>query len=203
MKPCPELLKVIEPAYAPCVHFGGACSSLRWDPDKGHIPRGFLGATSGLAAVKLVLVFAEPGDPHIEQEESYASTYEYSLQCMRGGKDQFHRNVRLILDLCFPDESIEAQMEKTWMTESLLCSAPKESGAVAASAWRACTSSYLKPQLELLSHAVVAALGSKASSRISSIGVPFIAAAAAAPPGCNFKGSRESWQRVADAVRHR
>ena len=48
----------------------------------------------------------------------------------------------------------------------------------------------------------MAALGSKDQKHIASIGVPFIDAAAAAP-GCNRKDSRESWQRVADAVRHK
>jgi len=201
MKPCQELLKIIEPAYAPCLHFSGACRSLRWDPEKGHIPRGFIGATGRPEDVRLVLVFAEPGNPHLERNESFDSALDYTFECMRNGKDQFHRNVRLILDLCFPGESFESQMAKTWMTESLLCSAPIESGSVAASAWRACSSTYLKPQLDLLTGAVVAALGSKAQSRISSIGIPFMAAAAAAPPGCNFKGARESWQGIADAVR--
>lgn len=201
MNPCQELLKIIEPAYAPCPHFSGACQSLRWDPDQGHVPRGFVGATNRPEDVRLVLVFAEPGDPHVARRESLATSLKYTFECMRNGTDQFHRNVRLILDLCFPAESFESQLTKTWMTESVLCSAPLEGGSVVASAWRTCSATYLKPQLNVLTNAVVAALGAKAQKRLSSIGIRFIAAAAAAPPGCNFKGARESWQAIADAVR--
>ena len=56
MKPCSELLTIIEPAYAPCRNFADACSSLVWAPDKGHVPRGFLEATDTLGEVELVLV---------------------------------------------------------------------------------------------------------------------------------------------------
>jgi len=95
-------------------------------------------------------------------------------------------------------------MKKTWMTESVLCAAPQEGGRVATSAWRACTDTYLKPQLELLhkkNNAVVAALGKKAAERIDSIGgIQFIPAFAAAPPGCNRIGAMESWKKIADAV---
>jgi uracil-DNA glycosylase len=127
----------------------------------------------------------------------------YTYQCMKNGTDLFHRNVRKILDMCFPGESFDVQMQKTWMTESLLCSAPKESGAVAASAWRACSTCYLKPQINLLPKAVVVALGSKAQTRLKSLDIPFLKAGAAAPPGCNFKGVKESWQEAATELEAR
>lgn len=79
-----------------------------------------------------------------------------------------------------PEDSFDSQLRKTWMTESLLCSAPKEGGSVKASSWRARTNCYLKPQLDLLSHAFVVALGSKAKSRLKPIGIPFFPARAAA-----------------------
>jgi hypothetical protein len=201
MKPCHELMKIIDPAYAPCVYFKGACQSLRWAPECGHIPRGYLGATGSLEEVRLVLVFAEPGDPHdSKRRETMSTSLEYTYQCMKNGTDRFHRNVRLILDLCFPEDPFDAQLRKTWMTESLLCSAPKESGAVTATAWRTCSATYLKPQLALLPNAVVVALGAKARTRLASLGVPYMEAAAAAPPGCNFKGAVESWHKVAAAL---
>lgn len=201
MKPCREVRKILEPAYAPCEHFQGACKSLCWAPDIGHVPRGYLGATGTLSEIRLVLVFAEPGDPHdSERHESMDTSLAYTYECMKNGTDLFHRNVRGILDLCFPEDSFDAQLRKTWLTESLMCSAPVESGKVASTAWRACTTSYLKPQLSLMPNAIVAALGSKARDRLKSIGVDFIAAGAAAPPGCNFAGVRESWQQIAAAV---
>ncbi|MCP2067584.1 UNVERIFIED_ORG: hypothetical protein J2Y84_002910 [Pseudomonas reinekei] len=204
MKPFGELLSIVEPAYAPCSNFTGACSSLAWAPEKGHVPRGFLGATGTAGEVELVLVFAEPGDPHFtDRHETMETALEYTYQCMKNGTDLFHRNVRYILDLCFPEEPFDCQLRKTWMTESLLCSAPKEGGSVKASAWRACSACYLNPQLELLSQALVVALGSKAQSRLKSIGIPFFAAGAAAPPGCNFSGARNSWRLAAMTLQER
>ena len=204
MKPCRELLTIIEPAYAPCRNFADACSSLVWAPHKGQVPRGFLGATGSLREVELVLVFAEPGDPHDEEKhESMDTSLDYTYRCMKLGTDQFHRNVRHILNLCFPEDSFDSQLCKTWMTESLLCSAPKEGGSVKASSWRACAACYLKPQLDLLSQAFVVALGSKAQSRLKSIGIPFFPAGAAAPPGCNFPSAKSSWDEVAKILRER
>lgn len=203
MKPCSEVLRILEPAY-PCSNFHGACSSMRWDPENGYIPRGFLGATRTPRAVELVLVFAEPGDPHLGEEHSgYASAVEHSYQCMRLGQDQFHRNVRLILDLCFPNMPFDLQLERVWMTESVLCSAKVEGGAVPAIAWRACGSAFLSQQLALFPEALVVALGSKAAARLSALGVEYLKATAAAPPGCNHRGALESWHSIASALRQR
>ena len=204
MRPCSELLTIIEPAYAPCRNFADACSSLVWAPDKG--PRSSWLSRSdwhpwggGTGAC-----FAEPGDPHdVEKHETMDTSLEYTYQCMKFGTDLFHRNVRYILNLCFPEDSFDSQLRKTWMTESLLCSEPKEGGSVKASSWRACTNCYLKPQLDLLSQAFVVALGSKAKSRLKSIGIPFFPAGAAAPPGCNFLGVRNSWNEAAMILRER
>lgn len=204
MKPCKELLDIIEPAYAPCCNFAGACNSLIWAPERGFVPRGFLGATGSASEVELVLVFAEPGDPHYtEVHETMDTALEYTYQCMRFGTDLFHRNVRHILNLCFPEDPFDSQLRKTWMTESLLCSAPEEGGSVKASSWRACSARYLKPQLDVLSQAFVVALGRKAQSRLKSIGIPFFEAGAAAPPGCNFPGARDSWRQAAMTLRER
>ncbi|TBN36163.1 hypothetical protein EYC95_24815 [Pseudomonas sp. BGI-2] len=120
---------------------------------------------------------------------------------MKNGTDLFLRNVRYILDLCFPGESFDDQLRKTWMTESLLCSAPEEGKSVKASCWRACSSCYLTPQLDLLSDAFIVALGTKAQTRLRSLGLHFFPAAAASPPGCNFTGSRDSWREAATILR--
>jgi hypothetical protein len=67
--PCPELLEVLLPAYRPCRNFAGTCEGRvgstpeGWRPEKGHVPRGFIGAFGTLDDVKLVLVVAEPADP--------------------------------------------------------------------------------------------------------------------------------------------
>ena len=200
----PELKRLLLGAYQPCPGFGGTCHDMRWNPQAGHVPRGFCGAAGELSEVALVLVVAEPGDPHdaevhpAEPEAALKSTYDYTYKCIRGGKDQYHRNIRAILDLCFPGQGFDDQMRRTWMTESVLCSAPKEGGTVRSAVGKACRSLYLERQLSMFPNAVVAALGSKAQSRLK--GLPFIAAKAAAPPGCNFRGARESWEAVAAAV---
>ena len=88
MTPCKELLEIIEPAYAPCSNFAGACNSLIWAPERGLVPRGFLGATGSASEVELVLVFAEPGDPHYtEMHETMDASLEYTYQCMKLGTD--------------------------------------------------------------------------------------------------------------------
>jgi len=203
----PVLRQLLIRAYQPCPEFGGACRDMRWKPAAGHVPRGFCGAMGELSEVDLVLVMAEPGDPHDKEshpadpEEAITSAYDYAYRCYASGKDQYHRNVRTILDLCFPGLTFDEQMRRTWMTESVLCSAAKEGGAVPKPVEAACRSRYLEGQLALFPSAVVVALGGKAAKRIK--GRAYMSAFAAAPPGCNFKGARESWEAVGAAVRQR
>lgn len=105
--PCKELIDVLLPAYQPCAGFKGACESMKWSPGEGHIPRGFCGATGKISDVELVLIMAEPGDPHSAEEysskklpqEMFSAVADYAYQCYQNGTDLFHRNVRGILDL--------------------------------------------------------------------------------------------------------
>ena len=63
--PVKEIIDILLPAYSPCSGFEGACRRMAtWDPQKGHVPRGFVGATSSLEEVEVVLLVAEPGDPY-------------------------------------------------------------------------------------------------------------------------------------------
>lgn len=90
------------------------------------------------------------------------------------------------------------------MTESVLCSATKEGGSVSAAAARECGKRYLAAQLELLPHALIVALGRKAENRLRDIGFTnFLYAFAVAPPGCNFSGARESWERIPIEIRRK
>lgn len=200
-----ELKEILIPAYSPCEGFSGVCGSMRWDPTEGHVPRGFLGASGNLKEIELVLVFAEPGDPHDDEVHSgIESAHEKAMRAFSEGTDLFHRNVRLILNLCWPGLSFEEQMKKTWMTESVLCSAPVESGPVRTACERNCGYRYLLPQIKLLNHCVIAALGAKARDRMRAIGIEsFIPAVSAAPPGCNIKKARSSWQAIADEIHKR
>ncbi len=200
-----RLAAIIAPAYLPCAGFTEPCRQMRYLPGAGHVPRGYLGATGSLDEVELVLVFAEPGDPQPdEQHTGFASAYAYATEGFAKGIDQFHRNVRWILAQCWPHLSFRDQLRRVWLTESVLCSAPIESGSVPVVCERECAKRYLVPQLDLFHGRVIAALGSKAARRMQRAGVSgFIAASAAAPPGANKPGARESWTRIADAVKGR
>lgn len=212
--PNAQLLDIFEEACRPCVEFEGRCTSMRWAPEEGHVPRGFVGATGSLSEVELVLVVAEPGDP--KPSESYASDQSprkilksacrFVHEGFAKGRDQYHRNLRSIMNLCFPKAGLETQLRRTWITESVLCSAGKEGGHVPATVCRACGSRYLKRQLDLFSDPVIGALGNKAQERIRKY-VPgtcsddFVEGYSPAPPGCNFEGAEESWHEIKHRVR--
>jgi len=200
-----RLKQILLPAYKPCQGFSDACQKMRWRPEQGHVPRGFLGATGSIEDVELVLVFAEPGDPHFDEVHSGIDTaYCKAMKAFSEGTDLFHRNVRHILNMCWPDISFEEQLRRTWMTESVLCSAPQESGPVSSLCSRYCANMYLIPQLQLFNGCVVGALGAKARDRLKAAGVKeYIPAIAAAPPGCNLSDAESSWRAIADAVHKR
>jgi hypothetical protein len=211
--PAGALLQVLEPAYGPCAGFATACKDkARWSPVEGHVPRGFCGAAGGVDEVRLILVCAEPGDPHAEESHEGGGTApgrlesasRYAWEGFKTGKDQFHRNVRKVLDLCWPDSDFDTQMRLTWITDSVLCSAQAEGGRVSIKVERECGHRYLIPQLGLFTGAIVAALGRKAQHRLTRAGVTdFIAVGSVAPPGCNNSGVAESWERLGMIVRER
>lgn len=197
----PRLISILSPAYAPCQGFAEECIEMRWRPDAGHVPRGFSGACGNLEEVEVVIVVAEPGDPHrLEKHTGLESAYKYAWQCFENSKDLYHRNFRYFVNLCFPNVTFYEQMKKVWLTESVLCSAPLETGPLRSKGAEYCIERYLLPQLRLFPNAKVVAFGGKAQSRLKGK-VLFHSARALAPPGCNHKGSRESWQQVAEMIR--
>ncbi|MDE0241072.1 MAG: hypothetical protein OXQ84_12910 [bacterium] len=207
--PAIELLDILEPAYAPCEAFRGACAgTATWLPQRGHAPRGFLGATGRVDDIELVLLVAEPGNPHAHSrfgpdllpQSLIAQAVDDTYRCFRDGVDLFHRNMRRILDLAFPGLALDDQLRRAWITNTYLCSAPEEAGNVPAAASIACGGTYLRAQLELLPDAPVIALGRKAHERVKRLGsaIPDLAnrlfsAYAASPPGCNRRGAYSSW----------
>ena len=170
----------------------------------GHVPRGFYGALGKLAEVELILVFAEPGDPHHgEQHSGLQSAFSYAGHAVGTSKNSFHKNVRLILDSCWPELGFAEQMRKTWMTESVLCSSLSEGGSVPMIAARAYGNRHLKKQIELMSAALAVARGGKAAKRLRAIGVEnFPAVWAAAPPGANRQGAHKSWGVIPEALNY-
>lgn len=205
MKLNPNLSSILAPAYVPCVEFQRACTEMRWKPGQGHVPRGFCGATGALEDVELVLVFAEPGDPQeAECHTGLESAYIYATSGFATGKDIFYQNVRKILGMCWPNLAFEQQMQKVWLTESVLCSAKKEGGSVSAAASRACGKRYLLAQLSLFPKALVVALGTKAQKRLGDLGgINFISATAVAPPGCNRREAMPSWELISRELQRR
>ena len=136
----PSLVKILEPAYGPCAEFGGACKNImRWCPTSGHVPRGFYGAIGSQFEVELILVVSEPGDPHPgEVHTGLNSAYDYAGKVLCAGQDKYHRNLKQIFDLCWPNEPIERHLRKVWLTESVLCSAKTEGANVPKSSELAC-----------------------------------------------------------------
>lgn len=212
-----EFRAVLRPAFEPCPHLRGSCLDVaRWDPDAGHVPRGFVGAYGRAEDVKLVLLTAEPGDPldgeffsngspELTLQETIDGYYDI-LNITRNTKGPswlFTKKLRELLDLCWPNMTLEEQLSRTWITDTVLCSAPTESGPVERRVETACANSYLKRQLALVPDALVVALGRKAFARCQRIGVNALKAFSIAPPGCNYKKARTSWEAVAEELRRR
>jgi hypothetical protein len=212
--PHPALVEMLAPAYGPCPHFrcqGGACKDAVWNPAAGHIPRGFLGATGALEDVRLVMVFAEPGHPYADMDFSHATTPEALIaECTahshsrRSGAnakgftgDVFHRNVEWFIEQCFPGASAAEKSRRVWQTEGRLCSVPDEIGK---SDSAPCAETYLTRQFALLSHATWVAFGSKAQRTMRRLALPHVAAYALAPPGCNHRPARPTWEAAIHAV---
>jgi hypothetical protein len=206
--PIKELRDILLPAFGPCSGFQGACRSMRWKPERGHVPRGFCGATGALREVQLVLVVAEPGDPHADEvyapqaspSKLFKKVCRYVYGCFAHGTDQFHRNVRHILDHCWPDLSFDRQLRRAWIAESVLCSASVECGSVPLVVHRNCLDLYLDRELALFPKATVVALGSKAHHRMQPLRRPFLRVGSVAPPGCNQERVKESWEDIYAAV---
>src|SRR6266851_5773073 len=117
---CSELREVLLPAYAPCTNFKGTCEQhCVWNPPKGHVPRGFGGATAALDAVRLVIVAAEPGNPAdgesyegppsqmLSDSTIFFTTFLMANNLRRKGRPApFHRSLAYLLDLCWPNHTI-------------------------------------------------------------------------------------------------
>jgi len=183
--PAAELLAVLRPSLEPCAEFDGACrGETRWAPERGHIPRGWIGATGSLAEVRLVLVTAEPGDPAdgegsagAKPDEALRSHHDFAYAALeadnlrRGGRAvPFQRNLRLLIDYCWPGLAFREQMRSTWILPTVLCSASVSGAPMPRLVEQACGVRYLFPQMRLLNSAFVIALGGKAKERLQRAG---------------------------------
>lgn len=191
-------MRILERAYR-CHGFDGPCNALTWDPATGHAPRGFGGATGTPGDVQIVLVATQPPPPNPEDSLEIEATPFGMIEtiCHRTylrlseRRDQYHSNLRFILDQFFPGHPFEEQMRRSWITQSVLCSVPGDDDMPPAAS-RECRQNYLDRELELFANARVLALGIAAQKRLK--GYPgLIEAGDPAPPGCNQRGVRESW----------
>lgn len=200
------------PAFHPCGGFASPCTTMRWIPEVGHVPRGFCGAEGGLEDVRLVMVTAEPGDPYDDENHDADGTPEGRLRSSMAfvrfhheqGRDRYHVNFRDCVDRFWPGLSFADRMKRTWITDSVLCSAEKEMGAVPMAVELHCARTHLLRQLALFPRATVVALGNKAQQRLRQAGVvDFLAAGSPAPPGGNQDRAHTSWSEAAAEFRRR
>lgn len=199
-----QLQALMESAYQPCKNFS-VCPEAKWKPEAGHIPRGILGATGALEDVEIVMVFAEPGHPHLKEtygpsqdpSDLLGQAMDYIFESYRDGTDLFHRNVRAFLDSLFPGKSFEEQLRFVWLTEGRLCSVENEIGGLRD---KTCSQTFLVNQIQLFPNATVAAFGGKAQKYLKGLGLAHVGAYAMSPPGANRKKAKETWELVKQAV---
>lgn len=210
-----ELSTILEPAYQPCVHLiSGVCKdTCAWQPDRGLVPRGFGGAIAAADMVRLVLVTSEPGDPG-DDERYEGSAGDMMLQAMdyrvkylnRGGLrrngrgEPFTQNLLAILDLCWPELHIDRQLERTWLTNAVKCSAPESGGSFRRAIEKVCVETYLKRELALFPHAFVIALGDKARERLQRSGIRYDITAKH-PSARPISNPKDGWRTAALAFR--
>ena len=221
--PCPELKEILLRAFSPSDSHAGYClHDAPWIPEAGHVPRGFVGALGSLDEVELVLVTAEPGNPAKRKyrgapaDEKYsvsfpldrlglmAQTCEYTFVAYEKWNDRFHAKTREILNQCFGEVGLAAQLRRAWLVDAYLCSAPVSGGQVPKQTWMPCARDFLCPQLRLLqekgSNPLIVALGGKASERVRYCGVDFVSAY---HPSYRYplkqKEAQQSWDDICNA----
>ena len=187
-----------------CSNFG-ICDQAVYDPQGGHVPRGFSGATGSLDEVYLVMVFAEPGFPL--PEEKFSGNPERDLEVLldpkylRSRTNPFHANIRTFLDGVFPQfcGDFDRQLNHVWLTQSRLCSISEELGTIKRSARLMCSRKHLVEQVKLFPNAIVLLAGGKAreaAGEVEKISQNVAECGAFAPPGCNQKNVRKSHQQA-------
>jgi hypothetical protein len=201
----PELVKILKPAFAPCIGFSSTCKEMVWKPLCGFMPRGYYGALGEIEEVRVVFVFAEPGNPFGDEEYSdFESGFNYVGKQFRESIDPFHKNIRNILSTCWPDLSLEDQFHRVWMTESVLCSAKRETGSIPIEICDLCGKTYLSKQLMIFQKSLIVAMGGKAEHRLKRLGFEdFLRVSSPAMPEGNKQRAKESWQKIVQEIRKR
>ncbi len=211
--PAVDIIEILRPSLQPCPALTSTCANaVTWDAARGLVPRGWLGAIGAVDDVKLVLVTAEPGDPAdgtdyggMDCGRLLGELHRFAIDALardilrrEGRPAPFHRNLRVILDLCWPDLRLHEQLVRTWITPAVLCSARVSGGAVPRSVESACATRYLSRELQAFPRAFVVALGGKAAARLRLAGRP--ADICVQHPSARHKPHREaSWRSAGEA----
>ena len=204
-----KMADILKRAYAPCPNFG-SCPEAKWQPEKGHVPRGFLGCTGELEEVEAVLVLAEPGHPLPGERFSGPGDDDYiaevtknSAANLKHGATKLHENLAWVMDELWPSTSFEYKLRKVWITESRLCSVEDEIREAKGGDKKLCAREYLLPQTNILPNATVVLFGGKAQTRVGNYFPEAINAVALAPPGCNISNARPSWEKAIGVIKEK
>ena len=192
---------------------GGGCPESQWKPAIGHVPRGFLGATSELAKVKLVMVLAEPGEPKRAEPGNHKRTetyvdgldpadmvrrvvdFVYGTYVDRNGTVQ--DGVRWFLDRRFCGMDFDDQLQRVWITQSRLCSLDESGDSARKSFYFRCENDYLATQLRLLPNVPIVAFGGKAQKVLRRLNVNTRVIEVPHPSARGTKKlKRDKWERA-------
>lgn len=227
--PCQSVSQALSKLLYKCEGFAKGCSKeerekgVVWKPENGYIPRGMLGATGTIDEVQLILVLAEPGNPHEgddywlrenygikvstseDRERMFKAACEYTYKCYAKHKDTHHTNVRVILDLCFGSAiGFDTQLKHVWITESTLCSLPEnqpESGGhMPVDISERCAILQINKQLNLFPNAMVALIGGKARTRakyMNLLGKTVAKTESSSPTDRRPQKMRNTWRELA------
>ena len=175
--PARQLAENLRDTYRPCDGFKSGCEgTATWAPEEGQVPRGFVGALGSVEEVEVVILTAQPGLPLPEEsglysqaakEELLERTCQFTFECFRRSREKYHDGIRYLLNQVFhPNRNLEDQLQRAWITQTYLCSAPKgDSSKVRSTAARECTGRYLARQLALFEGLPVIVLGREAQKR--------------------------------------
>jgi hypothetical protein len=214
--PLEALINILKPAYAPCANFAGTCAgACTWDPERSLVPCAFGGATGELNEVRLVVVTAEPAHPPdtanyrggpedmlIESLRIFDDAMRTGILERRGRPNPFHRNMREVLDAFWPDLDLDAQLRRTWTTNTVLCTARITGGPHLRKVEATCAETYLAPQLALFADAFVLALGDKAKVRMRRAGLRVDADGHHPSSRSSRDIKRASWRAAAERFHH-
>ncbi|HEY1727120.1 MAG TPA: hypothetical protein VGG22_01920 [Candidatus Baltobacteraceae bacterium] len=88
-----------------------------------------------------MIVTAEPGEP------SDGESYSGALDDLMTASQEFPQESTQILDVCWPNSTMDVQLRKTWITAAVLCSARISGKSIPLRIENACGEMYLAPQL--------------------------------------------------------